>query len=222
VPPEQPPGRPHPWVEGQTAAYHITHVENLASIVECGHIDCDSGCTSAARSPIGIAHSNLKEKRARRTVQVAAGGTLADYVPFYFAPRSPMLCAIWYGNVPEYVGSQEDIVHLVCSIQELARPGRFVITSGHPIMAVAEQYDDLDALDEVDWSVMGLKVWKDTDEDGSRKFRRQAEFLVHRRVPVEAIRLVGAMSAETAERATASLAAMRDPPPVTVRKGWYY
>ena len=38
MPPTKPTGRPHPWVEGETPAYHITHVENLASIVDCGHL----------------------------------------------------------------------------------------------------------------------------------------------------------------------------------------
>jgi hypothetical protein len=69
---------------------------------------------------------------------------------------------------------------------------------------------------------MNAVYWHDTDEDGDRKFRRQAEFLVHERVPIEAIRLVGTMTEKVAERATTLLAAMPSPPPVTVRKGWYY
>lgn len=222
MPSPKPTGRPNPWVEGETPAYHITHVENLASIVECGHLHCDRGCVEAQCNPIGIAHRNLKEQRARTVVNVAAGGTLADYVPFYYAPRSPMLCAIWYGNVAEYAGSQEDIVHLVCSVEDLAEPGRFAITNRHPITALAQQFDDLAALDELDWTLMSAKYWNDTDEDGDRKFRRQAEFLVHRSVPIEAIRLVGAMTAEAAERAAALLAEMPEPPLVVVRKGWYY
>jgi hypothetical protein len=217
-----PPGKPSPWVEGETAAYHITHVENLASIIACGQIDCDNGCAVAERNPIGIAHTNLKAQRARTDVVVAAGGTLADYVPFYYAPRSPMLAAIWYGNVPDYDGAQDDIVHLVCSVDELAEPGRFAIVNRHPINPLAEQSHDLDALDFLDWPIMTAKYWADRDADGDRKYRRQAEFLVYERVPVEAIKLVGAMTREVADRAVRLLAPLANPPAVIVRKGWYY
>jgi hypothetical protein len=220
--PKQPPGRPSPWVEGETAAYHITHVENLASIVACGQLDCDRACIAARHSPVGIAHSSLKAQRARTDVEVAAGGTLADYVPFYYAPRSPMLAAIWYGNVPEYEGSQEEIVHLVGSVDQMAEPGRFVVVNRHPVNPLAEQFDDFAALDDLDWPLMKAKYWRDTDEDGDRKYRRQAEFLVHRRVPIEAVILVGAMTRAVADRAAAMLAGMANPPPVIVRGGWYY
>jgi ssDNA thymidine ADP-ribosyltransferase, DarT len=105
----EPPGRPRPWVKGETAVYHITYIENLASIVRAGQLDCDNGCVAAAIEPVSIAYSSLKEQRARTEVTVASGGTLADYVPFYYAPRSPMLYTIWRGNVIEYAGSQDDI-----------------------------------------------------------------------------------------------------------------
>lgn len=220
--PRQPIGGPRPWAQGETAAYHITHVENLASIVACGQIECDNACAHASRNPIGIAHTNLKEQRARTEVTVAAGGTLADYVPFYYAPRSPMLSAIAYRNVAGYTGSQDEIVHLLCSVQELADPGRFAVINRHPITALAEQFEDLTALDGLDWAIMRAKYWRDTDEDGDRKFRRQAEFLVHQSVPIEAIRLVGAGTAAVAQRAARFLAEMPDPPPVIVRSDWYY
>jgi hypothetical protein len=220
--PPHPPGKPSPWVEGETAAFHITHVENLVSIVAGGGLDCDNGCAESGIEPISIAYANLKEQRARTAVTAAAGGTLADYVPFYYGPRSPMLYAIQRGNVMEYEGLEEEIVHLVCSVDTLAEPGRFVITNRHPITALAEQFDDLAALDDLDWPLLKATMWRDTDQDGDRKFRRQAEFLVHRRVPVEAIRLVGAMTEKVAERATTLLASLPNPPTVFVRKGWYY
>jgi len=179
----------------------------------------NNDCSGAQREPVGIAHIDLKERRASKTIEVAAGGTLADYVPFYFAPRSPMLYAIAGGWVSGYGGSQEDVLHLVCSIEELATPGRFVITNRHPIAALAQQYANLDVLDELDWPLMNATYWNDTDKDGDRKSRRQAEFLVHRSVPIEAVRLVGAMTKTAAERATKLLSAMPHPTPVVVRRG---
>lgn len=76
-----------------TDIYHITHISNLPSIIQHGGLYCDNLIPQRNLHPQGIAHQHIKERRARRIVNVAAGGTLADYVPFYFAPRSPMLYA---------------------------------------------------------------------------------------------------------------------------------
>jgi ssDNA thymidine ADP-ribosyltransferase, DarT len=221
-PPAKPVGDPRPWIAARVAVYHITHVDNLASIMESGGLDCDNGCAQAGRVPVSIAYSSLKEQRARTAVGVAAGGTLADYVPFYYAPRSPMLHTIWRGNVTEYDGPQDEIMHLVCDVESLAMPGRFVIINRHPITALAEQFDDLSALDDLDWPLMKAIMWRDTDADGDRKFRRQAEFLVHQHVSIEAIRTVGAMTDTIAARAATVLAALPNPPPVFRRRDWYY
>lgn len=102
----------------------------------------------------------------------------------------------------------------------MAVPGRFVIVNRHPITALAEQFDDLAALEGLDWSLMKATMWRDTDADGDRKFRRQAEFLVHQHVPIEAIRIVGAMTETVARRAATVLAALPNPPPIIVRRGW--
>lgn len=202
--------------------YHITHVDNLPGVADDGAIHCDKGCAAAGRDPVSIAYSDLKEKRARTRVTVAAGGTLADYVPFYYAPRSPMLYVNWQGGVAGYDGGQENIVHLVCGLEDLAITGEFVITDGHPISLLSTQHETVDALDQIDWDVMRRTYWADDDTDGDRKRRRQAEFLVHRQVPVSAVRLVAAMNDGVAVRALKALAVLAEPPPVRIRSDWYY
>ena len=166
----------------------------------------------AGADPVSIAYTDLKEKRAHTRVTVAAGGTLADYVPFYYGPRSPMLYVNWRGGVAGYDGGQEDIVHLVCALEDLVVAGNFVITDGHPITPLSTQHDTLVALDRIDWRVMRLKYWADDDTDGDRKRRRQAEFLVHRQVPVGAVRLVAGIDEPVAQRAAEALAGLVRPP----------
>lgn len=51
---------------------------------------------------VDVGKDNIKEGRRRRTVPIGPGGVVADYVPFYFAPRSPMLFTIDKGSVPQY------------------------------------------------------------------------------------------------------------------------
>jgi hypothetical protein len=221
--PTEPVGEPEPWIEGRTAVYHITHVSNLGSIVRSGQLSCENACATAGIEPVSIAYAGIKARRARTEVTVARGGTLADYVPFYYAPRSPMLYANhYYGGVAGAPGGQAGIVHLVSSVEALAEAGKFVVTDGKPTEAVTVQYGDLDGLESVDWAVMPLKMWNDTDEAGDRKRRRQAEFLVHARAPINAFCTVGVLDSKTAEETVAALAVLPDPPTVRIRPDWYY
>ncbi len=143
-----------------TRIYHITHVDNLASILR------SVGLVSTARrlreviQHTDIAHSHIQDRRSKVQVPCSAGGVLHDYVPFYFAPRSPML----YSN---------QTAKLPCCF-----------TDGHAAINYAEFYDDLSLLETtIDWKLMEAKYWSDTEDDPNRHFRRNAEFLVHDFVP---------------------------------------
>jgi len=52
---------------------------------------------------------------------VGPRGVVADYLPFYFAPRSPMLYAIARDNVPEYTGGVDPLVYLVTTADRLGQ-----------------------------------------------------------------------------------------------------
>lgn len=192
-------------------------------MAQSGMIWSDTGCASGGVGPVSIAHDHIKSRRAECRLDVAQGGTLADYVPFYFAPRSPMLYAIHCGGVADYGRGQDEIAHLVLAAEEIAEPGSFAITDGHAAMALTTQHDDLAALDSViSWPIMNGRFWNDTDEHGDRKRRRQAEFLVWSSVPFQAVRLIGVRTTEVAERVRAELADPDHVPAIAVRKDWYY
>ena len=70
-----------------------------------------------------LSSSGVQGRRAVKTVPVAPKGTLHDYVPFYFAPRSPMLMTINSGNVAGCDYRQDDIVHLVSQAQTVRDGG---------------------------------------------------------------------------------------------------
>jgi len=220
--PKLPPGSPRPWHDGATAVYHITHVDNIASMARLGAILCDRRCEKDGTQPVSIAYEDLKARRAWWRVTVAQRGTLADYVPFYYAPRSPMLYVINRGSVPGYGEGQAEVAHLVLAAEEIAAPGRFAITDGHAATPLTRQYADLRDLDKVCWKTMRSQFWADTDEDGDRKRRRQAELLVWREVPFEAVRMIGVMTATIAERVRSALAGTDYAPRIVVRRDWYY
>src|SRR5579859_2568373 len=73
------------------AIFHITHVDNLPSIVAEGALWCDAKRVELGLPCTNIGHRHIKERRMRRVVPAAARGTLGQYVPFNFCSRSVML-----------------------------------------------------------------------------------------------------------------------------------
>lgn len=86
--------------------FHITHVKNLAGIIEAGFLFSDSACRAGSAKPVNIGYSHIKDRRLKRKVPCAAKGTLGDYVPFNFCPRSVMLYVVSRGH-DDYQGGQE-------------------------------------------------------------------------------------------------------------------
>ena len=204
--------------------FHFTHVSNLASIAQNG-LRCDSEVEHSGGPVTEVGNQDIKEWRRQRRVPIPPGGVVADYVPFYFAARSPMLYAIHRGNVPTYDGGQNEIVYLVANIHTLGQHGlQFVFTDRNAALGhVVEFGSDPAELDEfVDWKLMEARMWSNTAQDPDRRDRRMAELLVYRRVPWSAITEVAARTKEIAERASEALASVGVKTPVVVKSGWYF
>lgn len=162
--------------------YHMTHITNLPSILKCGGLQAHAAMQVNHLQHQDIANQDVQVRREKTKIPVGKGGILHDYVPFYFAPRSPML---YYLHKQQL--QQEDIFYFmtsVASIEEAALD--FVFTDAHAIRRLTNFYTDPIYLDQIDWQVMMSNYWHDIDEDMSRKARRQAEFLVHQEVPLSA------------------------------------
>ena len=208
-----------------TPIYHITHVTNLAGILQRGGLLCDrlSIDRNVQTQQIGYAH--IKQRRMARAVPLAPQGTLGDYVPFYFAPRSPMLYTIERRNTPGYQAGQQRIVHLASSVETLQAaqpPVRWLFTDGHADMEYSDFFSSVDDLDKVDWPVMTARFWHDTSADGDRKRRRQAEFLVHQFFPWTLVEAVGVIDQSVADETEQALQTAAHRPEVRIERAWYY
>lgn len=196
--------------------YHITHLDNLAGILQEGGLWCDRERAKRNFDHTNIGHQHIKARRSRRAVTVAAMGTLGDYVPFYFCNRSIMLCAIHHGH-QNYAGGQAKILHLVSTVHRAVEQGRpWAFTDRHAELAHAQQYDRLASLNEVRWDVMDLKYWTEVKEE------RQAEFLVHEFFPWKAVTEVAVMTDELKLAVEQALQDHQHKPLVSVRRNWYY
>lgn len=204
----------------------MTRIERLPSVVEHGLLP-DNVCRQQQIIGVEIGYDHIKRRRAQRVVPCGAGGTLADYVPFYFAPRSPMLFAITRGLVSAEAARTDQIVYLVGSTQSLRRAGLTVVASNrHAELDYAEMSDcdgDLDHDGFVDWPLMTARYWNNTPDDPDRKERRQAECLVHPRVPWQAIEGVITKTEQARSQVELVLGTVAvQPPRVAVRAEWYF
>ncbi len=93
--------------------WRIIHRDNLPWILDNG-LHCGN---SPSQSPswINIGNQELIDKRSHRIVPLNPGGTLSDYVPFYFTPFSPMMYNIHTGRGVTQRNNSEIII-LVSSL----------------------------------------------------------------------------------------------------------
>ncbi len=208
-----------------TRVLHMTRIERLPSVIEHGLLP-DNVCRRRQITGVEIGYDHIKRRRALRVVPCGIGGTLADYVPFYFAPRSPMLYAITRGLVSEEAACTEQIVYLVSSTQTLRAAGLTVIASNrHAELGYAEMTDhdgDLDDNDFIDWPLMTATYWNNTPDDPDRKERRQAECIVHPRVPWQVIEGIATKTERARAQVERVLGTAGQSTPVVVSAEWYF
>ena len=170
--------------------FRIVHVANVPWILDHG-LHCRN---SPDQDPnfVDIGNADLIGRRAQRQVPVPPGGVLSDYVPFYFTPFSLMMFNITTGWGGITRRENRDIVIFVSSIhrlQELGLP--FLFTNQHAYPVETEFYQRTEDLGQIDWPLLRSKDFKTRDDDPGRQVRYQAEALVHRHVPLQALLGIG-------------------------------
>jgi len=175
---------------------------------------------------VEVGNADVKARRARQPVPVGPGGVVADYVPFYFAPRSPMMSAIHHGRVASYREGCGRLVYLVTTLERLHDVGVItVLTDRNAAHAVADFWAMQDGEPPegfVDWSLMRQRMWNQTAEYPDRRERRMAECLAHSRVPFEAFETIVAAGQVVADDAESTLRQSGSWIPVKVIRDWYF
>jgi hypothetical protein len=200
--------------------FRITHVDNVPWILANGLC-----CQNLDRRDPGfreIGHPELIQKRARRAVPIRPGGTLSDYIPFYFTPHSPMLYNIKTGaGVPKL--PMREIAILVSALTLVRDAGvSFVFTDRHAYLLAAQFYSDLADLSHIDWALLNRRDFKRDPNDLGKFERYQAEALVHSQLPVNALYAVACFAAEQKGRLEMAVAATRANIRVLVKPDWYF
>lgn len=205
-----------------TSIYHITHVDNLPAIIARGALLSDTIRSAAGIAPQAVAHAHIKDRRKTFAVPVPPGGVVADYAPFYFCPRSPMLFVLDRGGVAGYTGGQRPIVHLVAQAESVAAAATsFCFTDAHAVTLPTNYFTSLADLAKLPWDDIRAPQWGGA-EHLDRKRRKQAEFLVHGGLPWNLVAEIGVIDQDVAARVAQHLAGAAHAPPVAIHRDWYY
>ncbi len=203
--------------------YHFTRVEHLASMVQRG-VRCDRLAHEENLLAIEIGDPEIKQRRQNKQVPVEPHGVLADYVPFYFAPRSPMMYRLHRHGVDSYHGGCERLVYLVTVVEQLQRDGhQLVFTDRKAAANIATFFTSFDQLQHlIDWPLMSEIQWANTESDPDRVQRRQAECLSFRHVQWRSILWIACRDPKVAEEVHEVLNSHDQDITVLVRPGWYF
>lgn len=206
-----------------TPVMHFTRVEHLPSIIANG-LESDTRAQASGSLKIEIGDLGVKRRRRKRSMPLWPGGVIADYVPFYFGDRSPMMLQIHTDRVLTYQEGCDRIIYLVTTLERLDQLGLTVRLSDRNAAKAVTAFIDLsgDIDGHIDWPLMKQRMWKNTVEEPDRQERRMAECLVHQVVPWSALHEVVAKNDSTADEARTALAAAALSVKVAVRPTWYY
>lgn len=205
--------------------YHITHLENLAQIV-------DSVLWSDAeriRQNLDCRVVGMSEIKRRRLEEIDVtchpGAKVGEFVPFYFCPRSIMLFLLHKGNHVDltYRGGQRPIVHLQADLHTVvswaeSESRRWAFSNGNAGTRYTEFFNQLEQLNKLDWNAIAATIWKDPIV----RERKQAEFLVETFFPWNLVERIGVIDNTMAESVGTILKDAAHRPEAVVAGNWYY
>jgi hypothetical protein len=201
--------------------FRITHIDNVPRIIERG-LYCRNTCPpeSVFRE---IGNQDLIQRRRQRVVPINPGGTLSDYIPFYFTPLSPMLLNIKTGRNGVRQTPMPEIAILVSSLHRLREHGiPFVFTDRHAYLQLAQFSDDLEDLSSIEWGLLQRRDFKKKQDDLTNFEKYQAEALVHNHMPVSTL-LGIACHGESQRQALQKIADEQSSTVrVRVKQEWYF
>ena len=229
-----------------TPIFHMLTIENFEKVLESGYLFCRNMLQACKIECDDISYENIQDRRHSINIPYSFGATLHDYVPFYFAPRSPMLYTLHQQNVrPGF--NQKNAIYLVTSAQKVSQAGlEYIFFDAHAVMAVAHCYNTLDDLDKINWRIflenpsMGnlgyncsnvlplpsyCKIWNDKYDNpdyANRKAQRQAEFNVKNKVDINFFDCIVVYNIEIKEQVEKLLSQYGISIPVCIVKSWYY
>ena len=205
--------------------FHITPLDALKDIVGSGYLYSNKIMEQMGIGGTSIGMASLKQRRKSLPVHCHPDTFVADYVPFYFCPRSVMLYLIYRANHPEldYRGGQDAILHLEFDLDAVinwasACRRKWAFSLSNASAYYAQFRASQAQLHEINWDAVIARDWQ------AQEIReaKQAEFLVYEEVPWDLVRRIGVRSQNMGQRVLSSIGTVAHRPQVIVMPSWYY
>lgn len=189
-------------------ASHMTHLNNLRSILEVGELRSFSQMKGNYQN---IANEDVQKGRAAITVG-CTNRPLHDYVPLYFGFKTPMVAVNQSRN--------EEIIFLRFSLNILAWPG-VVITDGNARSTTTkfQQYTQITDLSIVDAKAVNTVKYA---HDSDLKRKKQAEILVPDKLAFDQVLDIMCFSESARDQVLKILDEFSINRPVRVSPHWYF
>lgn len=211
----------------QPKLYHITHVNNLPSIVAAGCIEADARRVGQGGGQTSIGMTEIKRRRLYEIAVSCHPGTMVgEYVPFYFCPRSIMLYILHMGNhadLTHYRDGQGPVLHLQVDMKAAIEWAdqdnvRWAFSDRNAGSYYAEFYRNINELSEIDWNAVNNTDFRSP----LVKEGKQAEFLIHDTCPWHLVEKIGVLDDGVRIQVNDILRNVQHIPVVTIERTWYY
>ena len=213
---------------GEQRIYHVTHIRNLAGILNSGGLLADASDAWTARPVVDL--SSAPQRAARRAALVAGddSASVASFVPFFLSPNARLWDSLLTeANDPRlspeaHRAETYDFVFLVSTVKKLhdARTGAddnaaaaVAVTNGDAAGALTRFGA---APETADRMLRSLRA------DVESQKIREAELLVTEQFPFELVTLVGVANDKVRDAVRAILATGAHKPKVVVYPPWFH
>ncbi len=160
--------------------YHITHIDNLDSIIKHGLLSTNEKNHRQIHHH-NIANEQIQNRRRDMEVPVGLGGAVHDYVPFYFAQRTSMFLSV----IKTKAVDQYEMIIIAISIDKLLDLPAVFTDAAASTNEPPKFYSHLGNLSNLNWELIDSKDWGSNNE--REKQQKMAEVLIHNQVHINDI-----------------------------------
>ncbi|EPB3885883.1 DarT ssDNA thymidine ADP-ribosyltransferase family protein [Escherichia coli] len=161
-------------------AYHFTSVDNLESIIDNGIFSTNQKVVRGI-THVNVAEEGIQQRRAQMLIPGTNDRCVHDYVPFYFAKKTPMQLSVLHKKNVD----QQAIIYLSVSVLSLETRQGAYFTSASANTIIPPRFfsgnNQSDQLDTLDWQTIDNNGWR---YDDAQKNRKMAELLLPDHVPL--------------------------------------
>jgi len=165
---------------GVNSLWHLTHRDNVESIIKNGILSHSHAHTYLPRKPEDISDHGVQSRRTK--LDPCYNRAIHDYAPLYIKCRNPMLF------------SRKHINHELCLIEisfNALDGNEFLITDGNAASQDTNFYTTASAVRNLPWEVLNAEFWNEF-YDGKRK--KCAEVLIFPQIEPEHIKAIHCQS----------------------------